>query len=170
MGFFMHIIKTILYKIFNFIYRVLIKSHKECQRKKYLKKYNIESSVSFWETTTITGEGVVSIGSKSYIGKNSFISCQEGARLTIGKNCRISHNVHIRTSSYTVGTMMESIPEAINEDIHIGDNVWIGLNVYIKGGVTIGNGAVIGANSVVLSHIGDGEVFAGIPAKLIKRF
>lgn len=165
----MNIFKTMFYEIFNFINRVLIKSSKECKRREYLEKYDIKQNVSFWETTTITGGGSISIGDKTYIGKNSFISCQDGARLTIGKKCRISHNVHIRTSSYNVNAMLEDVPRAINEDIHIGDNVWIGLNVYIKGGVSIGNGAVVGANSVVLSNIGDSEVFAGIPAKLIKR-
>ena len=135
----------------------------------YLEKYNIDTSVNFWESTTITGSGDISIGSNTYIGKNSFLSCQKGAVLTIGMNCRISHNVHIRSASYNVKSMLEDKPDAINDDIHIGNNVWIGLNVYIKGGVSVGNGAVIGANSVVLSDVGDNEIFAGIPAKLIKR-
>lgn len=162
-------LNEIFYGILNLVYRLLIKSHKEYKRKEYLSKYDIEKSVNFWESTVITGEGVISIGKNTYIGKNSFISSQQGAVIKIGENCRISHNVHIRSASYNVNSMLSDKPNAINEDIHIGNNVWIGLNVYIKGGVCIGDGAVIGANSVVLSDVGSSEIFAGVPAKLIKR-
>lgn len=55
--------------------------------------------------------------------------------------------------------------------IHIGNNVTIGAHAVVMSGVTIGDGAIISAGAVVIkgSHIGPGEVWGGIPAKLLKR-
>ncbi|MBB3344865.1 DapH/DapD/GlmU-related protein [Luteimonas sp. RC10] len=59
-----------------------------------------------------------------------------------------------------------------NEGIEIGDDVRIcaGAKILFKSGkkLTIGNGAIIGANSVVLTSVGDNEVWAGSPARFIK--
>lgn len=51
----------------------------------------------------------------------------------------------------------------------IGNDVWIGDRVLIKAGVTIGTGSVIGMGSVVTKDIGDYEIWAGNPAKLIRH-
>ena len=53
--------------------------------------------------------------------------------------------------------------------VTIGDNVFIGMNSIILKGVTIGNGVIIGAGSVVSSDIPDNEVWAGNPARFLKR-
>ncbi len=51
----------------------------------------------------------------------------------------------------------------------IGNDVWIGSKCLIKGGVTIGDGAVIGMGSVVTHDIPPYEIWAGNPAKCIRR-
>lgn len=51
----------------------------------------------------------------------------------------------------------------------IGNDVWIGENCKIKGGVQIGDGAVIGMGSVVTKDIPPYEIWAGNPAKLIRK-
>ena len=51
----------------------------------------------------------------------------------------------------------------------IGNDVWIGDRAIIKGGVTVGNGAIIGMGSIVTKDIGDFEIWAGNPAKLIRK-
>lgn len=51
----------------------------------------------------------------------------------------------------------------------IGSDVWIGNNVLIKQGVKIGNGSVIGMGSVVTKDVPDYSIYAGIPAKLIRK-
>jgi acetyltransferase-like isoleucine patch superfamily enzyme len=164
----MGLFKKLFFNFFNIIYLVLRKSHKVCQRELTLKAYDIHSSVGFWETTTITGTGTISIGKGTYIGKNSFISSQGECHIKIGQNCKISHNVHIRTLSYDASSLTLDVPGEINSNIEIGDNVWIGLNVYIKGGVSIGSGSTIGANSVVVNSVPEKVIAAGVPAKVIK--
>lgn len=52
---------------------------------------------------------------------------------------------------------------------YIGNDVWIGDRAIIKAGVRVGNGAVIGMGSVVTHDVGAYEVWAGNPARMIKR-
>lgn len=51
----------------------------------------------------------------------------------------------------------------------IGSDVWIGNNVLIKQGVKIGHGSVIGMGSVVTKDVPDYSIYAGVPAKLIRK-
>ena len=53
--------------------------------------------------------------------------------------------------------------------MNIGDNVFIGLNTLIVNAVNIGDNAVIGAGSIVTCDIPAGEIWAGNPAKLIRK-
>lgn len=52
---------------------------------------------------------------------------------------------------------------------YIGHDVWIGNYVLVKQGVKIGNGAVIGMGSVVTKDVPPYEVWAGNPAKCIRK-
>lgn len=51
----------------------------------------------------------------------------------------------------------------------IGNDVWIGDRALIKGGVEIGDGEIIGMGSVVTKNVGAYEIWAGNPAKLIRK-
>lgn len=53
--------------------------------------------------------------------------------------------------------------------IQIGNGVVIGYGVIVVSGVTIANGSMIGAGSIVTADCEDFGVYAGNPAKLIKR-
>lgn len=132
----------------------------------------IHKSVYWGEETLIYGDGKIEIGEGSYIGQRSFILAHpEDTKLTIGKNCSISHNVHIRTEShrrvYDYKNELE-LP-AYGKDVVISDSVWIGANVFIKGGITIGDNVIIGANSVVTHDIPSNTIYGGVPAKLIRH-
>ncbi len=54
-------------------------------------------------------------------------------------------------------------------DTVIGNDVWIGADALIMPGIRIGNGAVVGARAVVTKNIGSYEIWAGNPARLIKK-
>lgn len=51
----------------------------------------------------------------------------------------------------------------------IGNDVWIGSNCLIKSGITIEDGAIIGMGSVVTKNVGKYEIWAGNPAKFIRK-
>lgn len=134
-------------------------------------KYDIHPSVVWGLDTKIYGDGQISIGENTYLGRHCFIlSNTPETRLVIGKHCSISHNVHIRTEIHKqmFHWSDERYSSPIGANIIIGDYVWIGANVFIKGGVTIGDNSIIGANSVVTSNIPPNTIYGGIPARFIR--
>ncbi len=60
-------------------------------------------------------------------------------------------------------------PGIKHRPVKIGNGVFIGANCIIMKGSFIGDRAVIGAGSVVSGTIPEGEIWAGNPAKFIKK-
>lgn len=54
--------------------------------------------------------------------------------------------------------------------IKIGNNVFIGAHTIIAKSVTIGDNVIIGAGSVVTKDIPSNEIWAGVPARFIKKY
>lgn len=163
--------KTVSYFLYRF-QRILKSSEKYWYIKTILDKYPKIRTTSFHLDTHIYGEGCIEIEEGSYFGNGTYIYCDPpGASLKIGKNCMVSHNVHIRTYTYDEAYihLEPSERKYKHGDIIIGDNVWIGANVFIKGGVTIGNNVIIGAGSVVTKSFSDNLVISGIPAKVLRE-
>ena len=93
--------------------------------------------------------------------------------IEIGENVLCSFGVTFLThdgSAHTCKQYLEKGTQLSNFGrIKIGNNSFIGCNVTILRGVTIGNNCIIGAGSVVTKNVPDGEVWAGNPAKFIKK-
>ena len=53
--------------------------------------------------------------------------------------------------------------------VNIGNNIVFGRNVTVLKGVTIGDNCIIGLNSVVTKDIDSSGIYAGNPAKLIRK-
>ena len=85
----------------------------------------------------------------------------------IGKDCFIGHGVMFINDSFSSGG-----PAGGNKDLwkdtFVGDNVSIGSNSTIMP-VKICNDVVIGAGSVVTKDIDSSGIYAGNPAKLIRK-
>jgi acetyltransferase-like isoleucine patch superfamily enzyme len=56
-----------------------------------------------------------------------------------------------------------------SKKIRIESNVWIGFDCCVLPGVTIGEGSIIGARSVVADNVPPYSIYAGNPARLIRR-
>lgn len=121
-----------------------------------------------------------SIGKYSYIGNNSFvINTSIGNFTSISTDCYIGGTSHpidwISTSP--VFHKWENIMKKnfskhefeIFSQTYIGNDVWVGNRVMIKAGIKIEDGAVIGMGSVVTKDVGPYEVWAGNPAKFIRK-
>ena len=119
----------------------------------------------------------VEIQKNAFVGKNCKISSHtfvcEG--VTIKDNCFIGHGVMFINDKY---------PRAVNEKgqleteddwkqrfstIEVGNNVSIGSNATLMGGITIGDNSVIGAGSVVIKDVPANEIWAGNPAKYLRK-
>lgn len=137
----------------------------------YKEHYNITSNFGFNGTDIrLYGNGSIELGNNSYIGSLSTIQADKTAKVVIGKNCQISHNVRIYTTSTDPDqdfTKPKVKPSKIG-DVIIGNGVWIGANVFINPSITIGDNSVIGANSVITKDIVANSIVGGVPAKLIR--
>lgn len=120
------------------------------------------------------------IGKYSYIGNNSFVTDTEIGNFTsISTDCYIGGTKHPINwvSTSPVFHKWKNIMKKnfamhefnIFEKTRIGNDVWIGNRVMIKAGVTIGNGSIVGMGSVVTKDIGEYEIWAGNPAKFIRK-
>lgn len=120
------------------------------------------------------------LGRYSYIGNNSFVSDTNIGNFTsISTDCYIGGTTHPVdwVSTSPVFHKWENIMKKnfarhefeIFKRTVIGNDVWIGNRVMIKAGVTIGDGAVIGMGSVVTKDVGPYEIWAGNPARMIRK-
>lgn len=109
------------------------------------------------------------IGDRSYINGGMIIA-GPNSTITIGNDCMISYNVHIRTTTHNHGEVLipfnrQGIKEA---SIKIGDNCWIGYGCQIMPGIIIGDNVIIGAGAVVTKNIPSNSMWGGIPAKSLR--
>ncbi|KAG1709247.1 hypothetical protein DVH05_019891 [Phytophthora capsici] len=93
----------------------------------------------------------------------------DGCPITIGDRVMLAPNVQLYTASHPLDPEERSSGLEIGKPITIEDDVWIGGNTTVVPGVTIGRGAVIGAGSVVTKNVPPMCVYAGNPAKFIKK-
>ncbi|WP_176142454.1 CatB-related O-acetyltransferase [Halobacillus hunanensis] len=120
------------------------------------------------------------IDSYSYVGNFSSVN-----NTYIGKFCSIADKCAIGGASHPLNWVSSSPVFHQGKNIMkknfshhdfnpyqkttIGNDVWIGSNSLIKSGITIENGAVIGMGSIVTKNVGAYEIWAGNPAKLIRK-
>ena len=107
-------------------------------------------------------QGNTRIGADSKIQSHTFI-CEY---VTIGERCFIGHGVMFANDMFREGK-----PNADRESwghITVGNDVSIGSGATILA-VSICDGAVIGAGSVVTKSIVEKGVYAGNPARLLRR-
>jgi acetyltransferase-like isoleucine patch superfamily enzyme len=105
----------------------------------------------------------VTIGDRTKIQSHSFI-CE---LVDIGQDCFIGHGVMFINDLFSTGTPARG-DKSLWKKTKIGDSVSIGSNVTMLPVEVCGN-VVIGAGAVVIKNITEPGVYAGNPARLIKR-
>ena len=156
-------------KRFNIVEFLKIREIRYLIYKKRLKSCG--ERVTICSGTRIQVVKNISIGNNVRIGEKSRLSAVGG--IEIGNNVLCSFGVTFLTHDGSVHTCKQYLEKGTQLSnfgrIKIGNNSFIGCNVTILRGVTIGNNCIIGAGSVVTKNVPDGEVWAGNPAKFIKK-
>jgi UDP-2-acetamido-3-amino-2,3-dideoxy-glucuronate N-acetyltransferase len=151
--------------------------------------YRLIADVSFGENVVVQSFVNLygcSIGAGTRIGP--FVEIQRGCR--VGANCKIQSHSFICTGvqigdeafvGHGVVFVNDKFPRATDEAGHlqtetdwellettVGRGASLGSGCLVLGGVSIAAGAVVGAGAVVTADVGEGEVVAGVPARVLR--
>lgn len=122
----------------------------------------------------------VSIERYSYVGNNCFmVNANIGSFCSIADHCCIGGAMHpmervsmspvFHEGQNVLNKNFSFFPQIPTSKTIIENDIWLGMGCYIKAGITIHSGAVIGMGSVVTHDIPAYEIWAGNPAKLIRK-
>ena len=110
--------------------------------------------------------GVDFADNHAFIGRYTIFDSMYPENIHIGKRVHIADGVTILTHYLRTDSMSLKFREG---HVYIGDGSFIGINAIISKDVRIGKNCVIGAGSVVTKDIPDGEIWAGNPARFIRK-
>jgi acetyltransferase-like isoleucine patch superfamily enzyme len=102
---------------------------------------------------------------------NAILNVQ-GGTITVGDGTFFGHHVCVLAASHPIDEPIEGDRQkhyCNGHDVVIGKNVWIATNVTILGPCTIGDNAVIAAGSVVTKDIEADWIYAGVPARKLRK-
>lgn len=156
--------------------------------------YNsLVSSIKDLNSSKVFRANVIENSNNTRAGRYSFYNSNfkiKGTlKISVGSFCSFGENITLITENHDTNFLAtqgfvyrflldQNHPAEISENparertkkpIAIGNDVWIGDNVMIMSGVSIGDGACIAAGSIVTKDVEPYAVYAGIPAKLIKK-
>lgn len=97
--------------------------------------------------------------SKVYIGKDVYVG--GGGKIYDTDFHSLDYQERIEGGGRELSVM--------SKPIHICDGAFIGAHSIILKGVTIGEKSIVGAGSVVTKNIPSGEIWAGNPARFIRK-
>ena len=133
------------------------------------QKYNPIGGDSCTILRTV-GNGKIKIGDRVGISNAAIVAFSD---ISIGNDVLIGGGVKIYDSDFHSLSYSDRITDPYlnirTKPIKIEDGAFIGANTIILKGVTIGKRSVVGAGSVVRENIPDDEIWAGNPAKFIRR-
>lgn len=109
------------------------------------------------------------IGSGTWIGQQCFIHSAGGVE--IGQNVGVGPAVKIISSYHAFEGLGRPIIEnqTVFKEVVVESGCDIGVNTVILPGVRVGQEAQIGAGAVLTKDIPSGEVWAGVPAKKLRK-
>lgn len=134
-------------------------------------------NVSLGKYTTIECTGSLqclglglNVGNNVGLGSHGFLGCAGG--INIGDDTILGNYVSMHSENHNFNESNIAIRKqgVSHKGIVIGKDCWIGSKVTILDGAEIGDGCIIAAGAVVTSgKYEDYGVYAGVPAKLIKK-
>lgn len=114
----------------------------------------------------------IEIGERVVIRPQTIIMANDIARIIIGDDVLIGSGAHFYAANHSFDRpdiLIAAQGHSPAEDIVISDDVWIGAGAVILPGVQIGRHSVVAAGSVVTRSIEPFSVYAGVPARKIRK-
>lgn len=140
----------------------------------------------------ILGEGAsLSIGAGLYLSPECFVQVNKGATLVLedgvymNEGCRVTvvesvrigadtllgPNVQIYDHDHEFDRRGGVSSKLLHAPVSIGHRCWLCANTVVTRGCTIACCSLVSANSVVTRDLNEaGALYAGVPARLIKRY
>lgn len=109
----------------------------------------------------------IDVGERVSINTGCLIETQGG--VSIGDDVAIGMRVTIISTTHAIGPMSRRAGRHRQARVAIESGSWIGAGAYILPGVTIGAGGVIAAGAVVEKSTEPNGIYAGVPARLLRR-
>lgn len=120
----------------------------------------------------VAPNGQLSIGENVGISQTAIVCFH---KITIGNNVRIGAGAciydtdfHSLSPEYRINGKSDE-DHTVMKPVEIKDNAFIGAHTTILKGTTIGENSIIGACSVVTKSVPDNEIWAGNPARFVKK-
>jgi acetyltransferase-like isoleucine patch superfamily enzyme len=140
--------------------------------KRILARYSgfqLSDGVKLNGGVSFVGDGKVFVGANTWIGAYNRFYLTRLAEIKIGANCDVGPDVAFVPGSHEIGNCARRAGKGAAGNIVIEDGCWIGARVTILGGVTIGKGAIIGAGALVNKDVPANTIYAGVPARLVRK-
>lgn len=175
-----------IYNDFVFRYRKVVASEK-VRIKGFIKIYG-RGKFIFGKNVKINSSRMSNpIGGET----KTVLFCSPGATISVGDNTGMSNCAIVAKQSVTIGDNVKigGSVKIYDNDFHsldanernfgkdmpkcapvvVKNGAFIGAFSIILKGVTVGENSIVGAGSVVTKNIPDNEIWAGNPAKFIKK-
>ncbi len=132
----------------------------------------IAPDVFLAENATVVGDVVIGEGSSIWFGA---VLRGDVNSIRIGKNVNVQDGAVVHTLyQKSVSIMEDNVSIGHNAIIHgakIEEGALVGMGAIVMDNAVVGRGAIVAAGSVVLSntHIEPGTLYAGVPARFVKK-
>lgn len=167
-------------KIRHFFYRIRFKkcgpniNFSQGCRIKGFENISLDRSVYFGPYVQMYAEECpngIEIGANTGFNSNVMINADKSHGIKIGDYVLVGPNVIFRAADHVFESRETPIRDQGHEAgrIVVENDVWIAANAIILKDVTIKRGAVIGAGAVVTHDVGEYEIVAGVPARVIGK-
>ena len=130
----------------------------------------IGDEVRIKERSTLAAYGgFIHLGRRVLVGHGTIILGHGG--VIVGDDSMISPYVIMVSSEHVASMATEPFQDQgfTRERIEIGPNVWIGGHTSVLAGTVVERDVVVGAGSVVRGVLESGWLYAGVPARQIRR-
>lgn len=94
------------------------------------------------------------------------VTCYNMDRIELGARATVSQGAHLCTGTHDVD---DADFQLVTRPITVGANAWIAAEAFVGPGVIVGEGAVLGARAVTFRHLDPWTIYAGNPARELRR-